>query len=130
MNKKNYILGIALIIAVIIILYIFLAIPKKSSVNLNFSYEPTNQAFFCEYGSSNIREVNWKENNILQVKVRDNINCGNKVVGGSYNLEGNKIILYYQVTGAGLANCVSCTNMTYEITGLEKKEYIFELKPK
>ena len=131
MNKKNLILCFAVVVVIILGIYTYTGVQKKeSSISLNFSYEPTNQAFFCEFGSPKIRGSNWIENNILEVKVQENVNCDHEVAGGDYEIEGNKIILYYEVIGGGIADCAACINMTYQFTGLEQKDYEFELRSK
>lgn len=133
MKKQVLTILIIIILAIaILVLIIYFQIPRSSmEIKFEFSAIQCNESI-SPYDSSHlgVKEINWKGKN-LEVKAFVSINCAEKIIFGSYELQKEKIILRYEKTSCNpctLCNCVS--ELSYKFENLEKKDYKFELEQK
>lgn len=77
-----------------------------------------------------VKEINWLDQKTLLVKAFVSINCAEKIEDGSFDIEGNKIILKYRspLCKETCMYCICAHELTYKFINLDKRDYEFELE--
>ena len=101
---------------------------EKTTMELNSSVcgLEIGQLNLSDYG---VKGSEWLSGDKLRVTALIRTNCAETVKNGNFNIEENKIILYYQIEKCNVcATCMCPKYLTYTFDNLEKKDYVFELK--
>jgi len=105
----------------------------KQGITLEFSFSECNG----EYGPYDkielgIQDINWLDSTTLEVKSKVNINCGEQIQEGDFEINDDLITLKYKVPDCFQTDsCLRCTcgsDLIYEFSNLEQEEYEFELE--
>jgi len=128
--KKNYLIfgGIAIIILICLMIIMFYP-SEQTEISFEFSSSECNASNENpKYPGIQIREVNWIDENTVEVKAYVMITCGNDMEKGTYEIVGNKVNLKPVSVGDSMANCVCGRILTYRFTGLKKSmNYQFDM---
>jgi hypothetical protein len=103
----------------------------QSPVLFEFYTAPSAPVTANQDSTLGIRESKWLDNSSLQVNALVSIKCGEKILGGEYELSENMIILKYRSPRCNESTCADymCNyKLAYKFTNLKKKDYAFELK--
>ncbi len=124
--KKSLILVLVLLIAATI--FINGCQEKKIAFEFNssvcgLSIGEINQS---ELG---IKGIEWISKNKLEITALIRTNCAETVKNGDYEIDEDKITLYYQIEKCSTcATCLCPKYLTYKFINIPKKDYSFELK--
>lgn len=117
-----------MIILIIILIVLFFDFQNK---NLEFSVgECDSSVDAYNKSAQGIKEIEWLEDSIVQIKAYVSINCAEKIEKGNYEIKEDKIILKYKSSICKLVcamyNCGR--DLVFKIKNLERKDYEFELE--
>jgi|GEM_PF-4611298 len=100
--------------------------------DLIFSHNSKDQADCLNSDNEgNVAEVRWTGNNQIRIQALGGfVNCACSVGSGGYRIDGDKMVLQYEeiCDGPKEESCDACEELVYEIQGLERKEYTFEME--
>jgi len=83
--------------------------------------------------TTNVTGSEWINQNTLRITANGVVNCDAQAVCPTYEINGDSLILKFGEaynTPLMAALCVCSHNMTYEISGLEHKDYQISIKKK
>ena len=97
---------------------------------LEFSSTPCDQEVNpYEQSGLGVRKLEWLDETTLQVQVYVSVNCAEEIEKGDYEIANNKIILKYISPKCTLCvKCMCARRLIYKFTGIEKKDYQFEVE--
>ena len=140
-SKVLMVVGIAVLVIVI-----YFLLPKDllcpSSPNLRFSQkecakspdyskcaagdDACRTAIAREFFLTHVSNQTWINENTLRIEAKGVVNCDAQVVCPRYEIQGDSIVLKFGEvynTPFMAAACICPHDLTYEISGLEKKDY-------
>jgi hypothetical protein len=66
----------------------------------------------------------WTDHRMLSVEAYLKTYCGGAVISGDYTVQGDHLVLFYNVTAQGPVTSCLCTHrLVYTISNIEKREY-------
>ena len=84
-----------------------------------------------KFMTTNILDYSWVDSNTLRINAIGSVNCGASIICPSYQISGSLITLKFKESNNIpfiVAACECPHNITYEISGLEQKEYQISIK--
>ena len=111
-------------ISIITLLLLFFMLGCNYQKNLKFSTGKCNQGINPYNTTEGLFNHTWVSDNTLVVEGYVNTFCGGAIIKGSYLIEGNDLILEYDIKITGAITLCNCPHkVIYEISELEKKDY-------
>ncbi|MCX6741716.1 MAG: hypothetical protein NTX24_00880 [Candidatus Pacearchaeota archaeon] len=99
-----------------------------------YGFEFSSSSCNLEMGQYNrsslgINKTDWINNNKLQITVLVERNCADVIKEGYYQINENKVSLFYDVEECSpCTTCLCVKNLTYAFSNIPRKNYTFELK--
>ena len=133
MGKSSTLVLILLAVVVAGLFLVYLSRPAALSrkENLIFSHNARDMADCVSQDEENVAEARWTGNDKMRIQALGRfVNCACSVGSGGYRIDGDKIVLQYEEIchGPKEESCYACEEMVYEIQGLERKDYAFEME--
>jgi len=119
------------LLATALAVVLFLSGCLQQQPELEFSYKEIGieelESSLCAGYSSGFKQLIWLDSSTADIVACGTINCAQTMGNARYKLDGNKLILEYDVIGEPLADCFDTLELHYKLIGLEKKSYEVEL---
>jgi hypothetical protein len=106
---------------------------QPGGVSMEFTAGPCDESVdVYNEAELGVKDAVWVDGE-LHVKVFVGLNCAEEIRGGSYEVSGDVITLTYYSTHCGgdvfpCARCNCAHQLDYRFSGLEAKDYSFELR--
>ncbi len=108
---------------ILIVSLLIAAIFLSSSGDCDGSVDPYDEE------NLGVQEINWLDDETLEVKAYVTINCAEDIHDGDYEIWWNEITLWHSYIECTLcAECLCAHELTYKFSGLNKGDYEFELE--